>query len=277
MRYRRFLRLQPRSREEIERDVDDELAAHLELRVAELIDRGESPARARAIAVERFGDLRGTRDGLVLSARERSERKRRSAWLDALRQDTVFALRGARRSPGHTLFAVVMLAMAIGLTTGTFTVIYGALLRPLPFPRADRLYTLQSQDSTGKRIEQVSLANWLDWSEQNRTIQHSAIYQTGRLPVVTGNESSRVSATETIGEFFGTLQPSMLLGRGYTAADAQSEQRFAVVSEGLWRGLLGGDRSLSRPIVLSGRTYKVVGVVRAGYEYPAGTDVWVSR
>jgi putative ABC transport system permease protein len=277
MRYRRFLRLQARSREEIERDVDDELAAHLELRVAELIHRGESPERARAIAVERFGDLRGTREGLVLSARERSGRRRRSAWLDALRQDTVFALRGARRSPGHTLFAVAMLALAIGLTTGTFTVIYGALLRPLPFPHADRLYTLLSQDSTGKRIEQVSLANWLDWSEQNRTIQHSAIYQTGRLPVVTGNESSRVSATETIGEFFGTLQPNMLLGRGYTVADAQSEQRFAVVSEGLWRGLLGGDRSLSRPIVLSGRTYNVVGVVRAGYEYPAGTDVWVSR
>lgn len=276
MKYRRFFSLRPQTKADIERDVDDELEAHLELRARELMERGEPAARARRTAVERFGDLPGTRRDLVHAAQDRNTRSRRAEWLDGIGQDIGYAWRRARRTPGHTLLSVALLALAIGLTTATFTLVDGAVLRSLPFPQADRLFDLHSQDSVGNDVEVVSLGNWIDWKEQNRTLASSAIYATHRVPVIADGTSARVTAAVTMGSFFATLKPPLLIGRGFTDEEALSGQRLAVVSEGFWRRMLTGDRSLNQVVTVAGRAVTVVGVVRAGYEFPAGTEIWLS-
>src|SRR5690349_10343734 len=114
---RRTFRLAPRGRTEIEREVDDELEAHIAMRIEQYIARGMSPAEARAEALRRLGDLPTARQAIIESVRRREGRMRIRSWLDAVRQDTLHALRQLGRAPGFAALAIITFALGIGLTT----------------------------------------------------------------------------------------------------------------------------------------------------------------
>ena len=112
-------------------ELDEEIEAHLELEVRANLDRGLSPAEARAAARRRFGNT-----ALVMQQAREADLLFR---LESLLTDLRHTLRSLARSPGFAMAAVLTLAVAIGATTAIFSVVDGVLLRPLPFPDADRL------------------------------------------------------------------------------------------------------------------------------------------
>src|SRR5690348_17853440 len=111
-----------------------ELESHLQFHIEDNLRAGMSPEEARRQALIKIGGLDQTKE---------SVRNRRGLpWLDSLLQDTRFALRMLRNNPGFTAVAVLTLALGIGANTAIFTVVYGALMRALPFPGANRIVQL---------------------------------------------------------------------------------------------------------------------------------------
>ena len=147
--------------------MDEELEAHVALRVEALVRRGLSPEAARAEAVARLGDRRG----VYASARDRDSRLRRWDGMDGLRRDVQFAVRRAIRSPASTLLSLLTFGLAIGLTTAGFAVVDHVLIRGLPFPGSERLVALEGVDSAGRAIPRVAAASWRAWREHGRLLE----------------------------------------------------------------------------------------------------------
>src|SRR5687767_5554226 len=153
-------------------ELDDELAFHLERRVADYIARGMTPEAARAAALERLGDLATVRAECtnLLTADRRAERRR--DWLGDLRQDLRFGARAALRAPLFSLLAVLTLALGIGANAAVFGVVKSVLLDALPYPDADRLVRVwaNKKDGTFDRMT-LSAAAVMDIAERQRSFE----------------------------------------------------------------------------------------------------------
>ena len=139
--WRRLLRLSVGKRS-LERDVDDELAFHLTMREEKLRRLGLPPDAAQAKARERFGNPEHVRDECITIDQQYAREVRLMEWLESLWSDFRYALRTLRRMPAFTTVATLTLALGIGATSAMFTLVNGILLRPLPYPNADRLVRL---------------------------------------------------------------------------------------------------------------------------------------
>src|SRR5215207_2171220 len=168
-------------------DVNDELAFHITRRVDELIARGMSPADARAEAMRAFGDVNDVREELERLTRERNVRERRGEWLSDLAYDIRYAARGMRRTWGFTLVALLTLALGIGATTATFSIVNAVLLRPLAYPDAGRLVRVWERTERADRV-QLATPNLIDMAERSRTVSHLAGYLGGATVVLGGDE-----------------------------------------------------------------------------------------
>src|SRR5688572_11633734 len=135
---RRALRL-PSSAERLEHELDDEVRFHLDMRVRELVAAGMSEADACAEALARFGDANDLRDYCQSIEVPHMHRVRLREWWDGWVQDVRFAARQVKRSPGFFAVAAITLVLGIASTTAIFSVVRGVLLRPLPYPDADRI------------------------------------------------------------------------------------------------------------------------------------------
>ena len=136
-RFRRLFGLEPTA------DVDAELAFHVEMRVRELVEQGETPERARQLALQRFGDYAGARQECVAINERRKRHMERTEFITELRQDIGYAFRMMRRTPAFTAAALLTLALGIGANSAIFSVVNGVLLESLPFRDAERLHHLQ--------------------------------------------------------------------------------------------------------------------------------------
>ncbi|MGE0552597.1 MAG: ADOP family duplicated permease [Gemmatimonadales bacterium] len=259
-----------------EREMDEELETHLELRVADLIRQGVAEAEARRLARERFGpDFDAARRELRRGARRRAQVKSRWARLEGLLADLRLAIRRARQAPGFTAIAVAILALGLGATTAAFTLTRSILLKPLPFPAPDELVWLSGVDSSGAKIEVVSAGNWHDWRAGSRSLSSTGLFQPRRYAIDGPAGPVRVPAADVSVGFFETLEPRFLRGRGFSETEIEALEPVAVVSERLWRRLFGEDSSPARSVEIEHRPHRVVGVVRTGQEFPMGTELWL--
>jgi hypothetical protein len=126
----------------IERDVDAELAFHLDMRIRRLVERGMDPATARAQAIQQFGDWDVVRAEMLDIDYQQEKTVKRANLLAELRQDTLYATRSLRNNVGFALVIVLSLAVGIGANTAIFTLIDALLLRPLPVPNAEQLVVI---------------------------------------------------------------------------------------------------------------------------------------
>ncbi len=273
----RLLRIFSRTRHDRQRELDEEIATHLELRAADLEAQGVPRAQAMEQARARFGDLSQARSELLAAGTRRDRRLSLAERVEDLQRDVLLSIRRMRARKLRTALLVGIFALGIGVTTAMFTVVDHVLLRPLPFPESHELVELQSVTEEGVAFSQVSMGNWYDW-RSSAAISQTGIYRGFRAAVASDDEVVRVDATETGGGFFEALRPRMRLGRALTESDGAIGASVVVLSEAFWRQRLGGDPDvLGKALTLDGRALEVVGVLAAGYELPRGTALWTSR
>src|SRR5262245_60792275 len=210
---RRLVRFPSRSRQQIDRDIDDELAFHIDMVAAELVAHGIPTSEARERARRQFGDVERARRNLRWEEQGIERERRRADLGNELRQDLTFALRQLRRAPGFAFVAVVTLGLGIGATTAIFSVVDGVLLRPLPYSQPDRLVRLHQVDN---RLGQddTSPANFLDWRDRSRSFERVAFFQYfGHDVKGASGETTSINSWLVSEEYFNVLGVKPRLGR----------------------------------------------------------------
>jgi putative ABC transport system permease protein len=193
--------------------------------------------------------------------------------------DFRFALRQFQKSPGFTVVAVLTLALGIGATTAIFSVVNAVLFSPLPYPEPDRLVRIhESIPVRGVQRVPVAVANYLDWRAQGTVFTGMAVHQWTELNLTGLGEARRLKGARVTSGLLPLLGVRPLLGRGFTEEEETRGKHFVVlISHDLWQRDFGGEPSvLGRSIQLDGDGYTVIGVMPAGFKYPArGLDLWV--
>jgi len=245
-----------------EADLDDELRFHLEMETAENVRRGMAPHEARRAAALAFGG--------EARIREECRDARPSRPLEDVGRDLRYALRVLRRSPGFAAVAVLTLALGIGSATAVFSLLDGVLLRPLPYPDADRLFRL-NETNGGEGVRTPSYPTLQDWRAGAKAFSGMAFVRGGEL-VVRGPEGvQRLVGGFASEEFFATVGTKPMLGRTF----AEGGERELVISHGLWNREYGGDRSvIGRRVSTMEGPFTIVGVMPPGFRLPFWADVW---
>ncbi len=258
---------------ELDREMEDEIQAHL-AREAEALERRGLPAsEARRQARLAFGGLE--------NVREQSRDMRGTRRLEDYIQDVSYAWRRIRRSPALSLTIVALLALTIGSATLVFSVVNAVLLRPLPFGDPDRLALVwETRANTAQNV--VGGHEFPEWARSNRTFDGLSpmIYDEGVHLTGAGDPMAllgvRVAAT-----FFQVMGVAPAIGRTFTA-DEDSEGRgdAVILSDRLWRSRFASDPAIvGRTVRLNDRPFQVVGVMPPSFAFPPGNagttpDLW---
>jgi predicted permease len=245
-----------------EREIDDEIASHLEEAAEEYVARGLSLEEARLAAVRDFGGITRTK--------EIHREVRSFTWPDNMRQDVRYAFRRLLKDPGFTLIAVATLALGIGVNTAIFSVVNGVLLSPLPYPAPDQLVAIYSRTADQPK-DSSSYPNFLDWARDNRSFSDLAAFRADDLNLIGLGQAERVPAEMVSASFFRLLGTQPILGRSFLAADDQSgASPVVLISESFWQRKFGSSpTAIGQTLTLSGSAYVIVGVIPAAFQYDA--------
>jgi putative ABC transport system permease protein len=203
-------------------------------------------------------------------------------WLQSQRleedmfQDLRFGLRMLLKNPGFTLVAVFTLALGIGANTAIFSVVNALMLRPLPYPDSERLVWVDYASSKNTGGEVLS-AHFINWREQNQTLEGIAQFEPTTRTLTGAGEPERVEVGQISASFFTTLGVQPLPpGRNFTAAeDKTGGERVAILSHGLWRRRYKSDQNIvGKTITLNDSIFTVVGVTPENFRYFRPFDVW---
>jgi len=262
-------------------EADAELDAVLDAKAEYLIARGMSPEAARAEATRALGiPLDAARALVHRSARHREQRLRTRERLGEAVATCRYALRTLRRSPAFAVATIATLALAIGATTAIYTAVNAVILRPLPYTQPDRLVTIGEDNADFNwRLGDAAPANFLDWQDRVSAFRGVAAFSPFSENVtLTGFGNPRVlKATETSGNLFTVLGVRAAIGRTFEDAETwqHSGRPVALVSDRVWREVLGGKPVVGQTIRLDGRAVDVVGVLPGSFSIPGlEADIW---
>jgi len=189
-----------------------------------------------------------------------------------------YAFRQLRKSPGFTFIAVLTLALGIGANTAIFSVINAVLLRPLPYPDANRIVTLNESTPSQPEIS-ISWPNFLDWKTESTVFESLAVgrRESFNLSDVPGRGPERVSGFVVTAPFFKVIGLNPQIGRAFSEEeDKTGGNRLAVISDALWQRAFNRDPAvLGREINLHNQLYTVLGVMPPQMTSPSGVDVWL--
>ena len=258
------------------RRVDDEarreLDTHLDLLTERYVRLGMSPVEARRAAGRQFGN--------ALLVREEIYESHRLRWVDDLGHDLRYTLRMLHRSRSFAAVSILTLALGVGVTTTMFSVGYGVLIRPLPYPESDQLVRVWESHRGAvapSRDPWLSNLTYDAWNDTRRTIGRIAAF--GAVDVtLDGDPPVRVSGARVSPWIFDVLRISPLIGRFFHEDEAADGANTVVVlSDGLWRERFGGDPGvIGRTIAIDQRPYTIVGIAPPGFAFPyPATRMWM--
>jgi predicted permease len=249
-------------------DLDQEVHAHLEMLAEEKIHEGMMPEEAQRAARIELGGIE--------QVKEQVREERLGNWLHSVLSDCRYGLRQLRKSPGATAVMVFTLALGIGATTAIFSVVYGVLLRPLPYTDSNSIMAIFEVNSKGG-WSHLADPNFDDFRDQNRSFQAIAKYNYYVVSVSGASQPSRTTVASVSPDFLKVFGVHPILGRDFTASDAKKGAgRTALVSYGYWRQYLGSSPDLSQShLKIDGAVYSVIGVLPAGFQFPPDVSLWM--
>jgi predicted permease len=270
---RRLFRLAVRRPALREREVDEEIRLHIDLRAERLVRDGWTPEAARVEAQRRFGALIDARPRLLEAARHRDTRMRWSDRLDGVRQDLTFALRQLRAAPWVTGAAALTLALGIGANATMFGVVDRLLLRPPALVvdpgRVTRLYIERRREGLrGRVMPMVSAPAYFAVRDSTRAFAAVAAFFPTEHVVGEGDGARPRRVLEASGNYFSLLGARPALGRLFGPDDdrAPAGSLVAVLGDRYWREQYGADpAAVGKTIVVEGTRYVVVGVAPRGF------------
>jgi putative ABC transport system permease protein len=244
-----------------ERELTAELESHLQLHIDDNLRAGMTPEEARRQALIALGGVESTKEAY---------RDRRGVpAIESVLRDVRYGARTLRKNPGFLFAGIAILGLGVGVNSAIFTVVNAVVLRPLPFPDAERIvrlwHTPPQSTFPGMRTFAVSPANFLDWQAQSRSFEAMAIYRGGR-PTLTGQgEPVAVAALRASAAFLPIFGLRPILGRGFAPQeDWEGAPPAVMLSEAFWRSRFGADpAAIGRQILLDRVSYTVIGVVPA--------------
>src|SRR5579871_1939260 len=196
--------------------------------------------------------------------------------METIIQDLRHAARRLRRSPGFAAVSVLTLALAIGATTAIFSVVYGVLLRPLPYNDPNRLTAIFEVNTRGT-WSRLADPNFDDFRDQNHSFEVIAKYSAGPVSVSGAGEPTRPVVASVSADFFKVFRVQPTIGRGFNTADtAKGSAPVALVSYGYWKLQLGSSLELSRlHLKIDSEIYSVIGVLPDGFQFPSDAALWL--
>ncbi len=193
-------------------------------------------------------------------------------------QDFRGGLRMLLKRPGFTAIAVITLALGVGANTAIFSVVNAVLLRPLPYPEADRLvYIWDSNPSIGYPQFSSSAPNLADWRQQSQSFEYLTAFTTWSFNLTGRGEPERLQGARVSPEIFPMLGVKPILGRTFLPEeDTLGKHRVVLLSQNLWQNRFGEDRNIiGQPITLNGESYTIIGVVQPDFRTPNQSELWI--
>ncbi len=270
MRLRSILRYIFR-RPTVEREIDMELQYHVDRQTELNIARGMRPEDARREAILSVGGVEGLKD----ECRE----QRTGRFLETLWQDVRYGARVLRKNPAFSLAAIVTLALGIGANTAIFSLVYGVLLRPLPYQDGGQLVVLhQLNTKAGAPHIPFSVKELTDYGEQNHTLEGIVEHHTMVFLLSDSETAERVQTAVVSGNFFDVLGVKPLLGRTFAESDDQmGADPVIVLSYKFWQQHRHGDPAIVGKIFeMNSKPHTVIGVLPPIPQYPSESDLYMT-
>ena len=265
-----FLRVLTRSR--MEQDMDAELFSHIEAHADDLMRTGMPHGEALRRARLEFGSVERAKDECRASVGLRP-------W-DEVFGDARYGLRMLRKNPAFALVSILTLALGIGANAAIFSVVEAWILRPLPYPQAERLVYLSATKSNwpGNYMD-ISTPDFEDWRTQSHVFENMAVFKQHRYALTGAGDPEQVPAQQVSANFLRTLGVAPIMGRDFLPGeDSEGRERVAILTHEYWRDRFGaaGD-IIGQTITLDGISYVVVGVLPPRFTFALGVpaDVWV--
>jgi putative ABC transport system permease protein len=255
-------------KENVDRELAEEIRAHFDLLTENKVKEGLSPQEARRAALVEMGGIEQVQE----SVRE----VRHGRFLEDLLQDARYALRSLRKHPGFTAIAILTLALGIGANTANFTVINAVLLRPLPYEKPDQLVVLV--ETVSERPIGVSYPNFVDWRNQTTAFENVAAVRQRESFNLTGvGESERLQGRLVSANFLSMLGVKLVLGRDFDAEDDRpGAAPVAILSHALWQRRFGSDdKIVGKQLTLNRQSFAVIGVTPPDFQFGIDADVSV--
>lgn len=199
--------------------------------------------------------------------------------MDILFRDLRYGIRSLLKSPAFTVVVTTTLALGIGLNTAIFSVVYAVLINPLPFKDSKRVVMIwKSNPGFGQKHGEASLPEYLDWKQQNHTLEDIAAFREGDLNLTGGGTPERIVGAVVTASFFDVLNTSPIVGRSFSAEDNQpGANNVVLLSFGLWNRRFARDSSITgKRILLDDKGYTIVGVMPPSVKLRGrAADVWI--
>ena len=257
------------TRRSTEIEIEEEFAFHLDMRTSEYIDSGLSAGEAERIAARRFGSL--------LRTSEAGREIRRGTALDRLVQDVRYGVRALLRERGFALLVATIMMLGIGANTAIFSVVYSALLRPLPYPRPQQLALIWSNlqkmgapraPATGAALQQIR--------DGCRVFEDVAGIWVGSGTFTGDQEPEQVKVALVSTNFFSVLGVKPSLGRDFNRQDESAGERSVILSNGIWRRRYGGDPNIvGKTVPADEGAFRVIGILPTDFAltFPPDSNV----
>jgi predicted permease len=198
--------------------------------------------------------------------------------MQATLRDVRYGIRTLRKNPALTTVAVTALTLGIGLTTTMFSIVYGALLKGLPYPDGDRIVVMyRTNPSRGIQQQSLSIQEYHDYAAQQRSFTQLGAWTSGTMNVSGSEKAERFDGSWITASTFDLVGMRPILGRGFRKGeDAPGGEKVAIMSHLMWQTRYSGDAAIiGKTIRVNGLPYTVIGVMPENFDFPQGDKIWL--